>query len=54
MNSPDFGPMPFTSPDGTLTPAAKTWLTELVRELAEAQAALVAQAVIIADLQAAP
>ncbi len=33
MISADFGPFPLTAKDGSLTPAAKIWLKDLVEEV---------------------
>ena len=52
MKSPDFGPLPFTGKTGALTPEAKAWLAELVRELATEQAGAVAQDARIASTEA--
>lgn len=53
MKSPDFGPLPFTGKTGSLTPEAKAWLAEMVRELAAAQAGAVEQASRVATAEAA-
>ena len=52
MKSPDFGPLPFTGKTGALTPEAKAWLAELVRELTSEQAGAVAQDARIASTEA--
>lgn len=52
MKSPDFGPLPFTGKTGALTPEAKAWLADLVRELATEQAVAVTQDARIASAEA--